>query len=204
MENWPTIQETSNSSCYLEEKEAKTSTPNTVKDDLYVRKLSPIMPNPGHAFDQFLPKCWIPEDVNWKRIKRETYKPWYKEFQGFRFVSVHVSVVLMFIRHPGWVCSVCAFYERERERFLFPLIPIGLLSLKKKCCLSLNLRIWILKSLLHGSIFSSSSFLQLFLLSSLLSLYHSTVGGIQILRMRIQALTEAPPFLVESKKQSIG
>uniref|UniRef100_A0A8C9MAR5 LIM domain 7 n=1 Tax=Panthera tigris altaica TaxID=74533 RepID=A0A8C9MAR5_PANTA len=83
VENWPTVQETSNSSCYLEEKEAKTSTPNTVKDDLYVRKLSPIMPNPGHAFDQFLPKCWIPEDVNWKRIKRETYKPWYKEFQGF-------------------------------------------------------------------------------------------------------------------------
>uniref|UniRef100_A0A673UPV4 LIM domain 7 n=1 Tax=Suricata suricatta TaxID=37032 RepID=A0A673UPV4_SURSU len=83
VENWPTVQETSNSSCYLEEKEEKTSTPNTLKDDLYVRKLSPIMPNPGNAFDQFLPKCWIPEDVNWKRIKRETYKPWYKEFQGF-------------------------------------------------------------------------------------------------------------------------
>uniref|UniRef100_A0A452RWQ6 LIM domain 7 n=1 Tax=Ursus americanus TaxID=9643 RepID=A0A452RWQ6_URSAM len=47
-------------------------------------RLSPITPNPGNAFDQFLPKCWIPEDVNWKRIKRETYKPWYKEFQGFR------------------------------------------------------------------------------------------------------------------------
>uniref|UniRef100_A0A452U4C9 LIM domain 7 n=1 Tax=Ursus maritimus TaxID=29073 RepID=A0A452U4C9_URSMA len=46
-------------------------------------RLSPITPNPGNAFDQFLPKCWIPEDVNWKRIKRETYKPWYKEFQGF-------------------------------------------------------------------------------------------------------------------------
>uniref|UniRef100_A0A8D2C7G6 LIM domain 7 n=1 Tax=Sus scrofa TaxID=9823 RepID=A0A8D2C7G6_PIG len=41
------------------------------------------MPSPGNAFDQFLPKCWIPGDVNWKRIKRETYKPWYKEFQGF-------------------------------------------------------------------------------------------------------------------------
>nr|XP_021553529.1 LIM domain only protein 7 isoform X2 [Neomonachus schauinslandi] len=83
VENWPRVQETSNSSCYLEEEEEKTSMPNTVKDDLYVRKLSPIMPNPGNAFDQFLPKCWIPEDVNWKRIKRETYKPWYKEFQGF-------------------------------------------------------------------------------------------------------------------------
>uniref|UniRef100_A0A452RWE4 LIM domain 7 n=1 Tax=Ursus americanus TaxID=9643 RepID=A0A452RWE4_URSAM len=83
VENWPTVQQTSNSSCYLEEEEEKTRIPNTVKDDLYVRKLSPITPNPGNAFDQFLPKCWIPEDVNWKRIKRETYKPWYKEFQGF-------------------------------------------------------------------------------------------------------------------------
>ncbi|XP_035867175.1 LIM domain only protein 7 isoform X12 [Phyllostomus discolor] len=84
VEHWPTVQETSVSSCYLEEEEERTSIPNIVKDDLYVRKLSPIMPNPGNAFDQFLPKCWIPEDVNWKRIKRETYRPWYKEFQGFR------------------------------------------------------------------------------------------------------------------------
>ncbi|XP_032960028.1 LIM domain only protein 7 isoform X11 [Rhinolophus ferrumequinum] len=83
VENWPTVQETSNSFCYLKEEEEETSIPNTVKDDLYMRKLSPIMPNPGNAFDQFLPKCWIPEDVNWKRLKRETYKPWYKEFQGF-------------------------------------------------------------------------------------------------------------------------
>ncbi|XP_055282457.1 LIM domain only protein 7 isoform X9 [Moschus berezovskii] len=84
VENWPTVQDPSDSSCYLEENEDKTSVPNTVKDDLYVRKLSPVIPSPGNAFDQFLPKCWIPEDVNWKRIKRETYKPWYKEFQGFR------------------------------------------------------------------------------------------------------------------------
>ncbi|XP_031511768.1 LIM domain only protein 7 isoform X7 [Papio anubis] len=84
VENWPTVQGTSKSSCYLEEEKAKTrSIPNIVKDDLYVRKLTPVMPNPGNAFDQFLPKCWTPEDVNWKRIKRETYKPWYKEFQGF-------------------------------------------------------------------------------------------------------------------------
>ncbi|XP_055282458.1 LIM domain only protein 7 isoform X10 [Moschus berezovskii] len=83
VENWPTVQDPSDSSCYLEENEDKTSVPNTVKDDLYVRKLSPVIPSPGNAFDQFLPKCWIPEDVNWKRIKRETYKPWYKEFQGF-------------------------------------------------------------------------------------------------------------------------
>ncbi|XP_064225179.1 LIM domain only protein 7 isoform X6 [Aotus nancymaae] len=84
VENWPTVQGTPKSSCYLEEEKAKTrSIPNVVKDDLYVRKLSPVMPNPGNAFDQFLPKCWTPEDVNWKRIKRETYKPWYKEFQGF-------------------------------------------------------------------------------------------------------------------------
>ncbi|XP_064126093.1 LIM domain only protein 7 isoform X1 [Loxodonta africana] len=85
VENWSTIQETSNSSCYLEEEEEKTtSIPNIVKDDLYVRKLSPIMPSPANTFDRFLPKCSTLEDVNWKRIKRETYKPWYKEFQGFR------------------------------------------------------------------------------------------------------------------------
>ncbi|XP_059540839.1 LIM domain only protein 7 isoform X11 [Myotis daubentonii] len=84
VENWTAVQGTSDSFCYLEEEEERTSIPDTVKDDLYVRKLSPIMPTPGNTFDQFLPKCWIPEDVNWKRIKRETYKPWYKEFQGFR------------------------------------------------------------------------------------------------------------------------
>ncbi|XP_063102929.1 LIM domain only protein 7 isoform X4 [Cavia porcellus] len=85
IQNWSTVQGSPNSSCYLEEEEEKPAgIPNIVKDDLYVRKLSPIIPNPGSSFDQFLPKCWTPEDVNWKRIKRETYKPWYKEFQGFR------------------------------------------------------------------------------------------------------------------------
>ncbi|XP_006901192.1 PREDICTED: LIM domain only protein 7-like [Elephantulus edwardii] len=80
VEKWSTVQET----CYVEEVEGKTrSIPNIVKDDLYVRKLSPIMPNPGNTFDRFLPKYSSPEDLNWKRIKRETYKPWYKEFQGF-------------------------------------------------------------------------------------------------------------------------
>lgn len=90
MERWHTVQETSTSSCYLEEEEEKiTHTPHPVKDDLYVRKLSPVMPNPGGSFHHFLPKCWTPEDMNWKKIKRETYKPWYKEFQGFRFVHEH-------------------------------------------------------------------------------------------------------------------
>ncbi|XP_046305399.1 LIM domain only protein 7 isoform X7 [Marmota monax] len=88
-ENWATVREPSNSSHYLEEEEEKpTRLPNIVKDDLYVRKLTQVMPNPGNSFDQFLPKCWIPEDVNWKRIKRETSKPWYKEFQGFRSKSM--------------------------------------------------------------------------------------------------------------------
>ncbi|XP_049634902.1 LIM domain only protein 7 isoform X2 [Suncus etruscus] len=82
MENWSSVQLTSHSPRCLEE-ERKTSMHNISRDDLYVRKLCPIMPAPGNASDQFLPKCWIPEDVNWKRIKRETYKPWYKEFQGF-------------------------------------------------------------------------------------------------------------------------
>ncbi|KAM4860273.1 LIM domain only protein 7 isoform 2-T2 [Thomomys bottae] len=84
VEKWPAIRETIISSCYLEEEEERiTSLPNIVKDDLYLRRLSPVMPNPGNSFDQFLPKCWTPEDVKWKRIKRENYKPWYKEFQGF-------------------------------------------------------------------------------------------------------------------------
>nr|XP_048277672.1 LIM domain only protein 7 isoform X5 [Myodes glareolus] len=88
MERWHTVHETSTSSCYLEEEEEKiTRIPNLVKDDLYVRKLSPVVPSPGGSFDQFLPKCWSPEDMSWKKLKRETYKPWYKEFQGFRWNS---------------------------------------------------------------------------------------------------------------------
>ncbi|XP_051016878.1 LIM domain only protein 7 isoform X2 [Acomys russatus] len=88
MEKWHTVQGTSTSSWYLEEEEEKiTRMPNIVKDDLYVRKLSPVMPSPGSSFDQFLPKCWTPEDLNWKKVKRETYKPWYKEFQGFSWNS---------------------------------------------------------------------------------------------------------------------
>ncbi|XP_057641711.1 LIM domain only protein 7 isoform X5 [Chionomys nivalis] len=84
MERWHTVHETSTSSCYLEEEEEKIMRiPNLVKDDLYVRKLSPVVPSPGGSFDQFLPKCWSPEEMSWKKIKRETYKPWYKEFQGF-------------------------------------------------------------------------------------------------------------------------
>ncbi|XP_074155387.1 LIM domain only protein 7 isoform X10 [Sminthopsis crassicaudata] len=90
VENRPAIKETSNSSSYLEEEEEEeedekaTGLPNIVKDDLYVRKLSPIVPTAGSDFDKFLPKSWIPEDLNWKRIKKTTsYKPWYKEFQGF-------------------------------------------------------------------------------------------------------------------------
>ncbi|XP_054990027.1 LIM domain only protein 7 isoform X2 [Sorex araneus] len=82
VENWSAVQVTSHSSRYLEE-EGRTRMRSIARDDLYVRKLSPNLPTPGNTFDQFLPKCWIPEDVNWKRIKRETYKPWYKEFQGF-------------------------------------------------------------------------------------------------------------------------
>lgn len=121
MERWHTVHETSTSSCYLEEEEEKiTRIPNLVKDDLYVRKLSPVVPSPGGSFDQFLPKCWSPEDMSWKKIKRETYKPWYKEFQGFRFVFVHA---------PGPVCVLCPslvhsvsffFSVRDGERFILP------------------------------------------------------------------------------------
>ncbi|XP_056663310.1 LIM domain only protein 7 isoform X8 [Monodelphis domestica] len=89
VENRLTRKETSNSSNYLEEEEEEEEDektmgmPNIVKDDLYVRKLSPIVPTAGSDFDKFLPKCWTSEDLNWKRIKKTSYKPWYKEFQGF-------------------------------------------------------------------------------------------------------------------------
>ncbi|XP_068922923.1 LIM domain only protein 7 isoform X8 [Petaurus breviceps papuanus] len=89
VENRPTIKETSNSSSYLEEEEEEedqkaTGMPNIIKDDLYVRKLSPVVPTAGSDFDKFLPKSWTPEDLSWKRIKKtSSYKPWYKEFQGF-------------------------------------------------------------------------------------------------------------------------
>ncbi|XP_036612145.1 LIM domain only protein 7 isoform X2 [Trichosurus vulpecula] len=91
VENRLTIKGTSNSSSYLEEEEEEeedekaTGMPNIVKDDLYVRKLSPVVPTAGSDFDKFLPKSWTPEDLSWKRIKKtSSYKPWYKEFQGFR------------------------------------------------------------------------------------------------------------------------
>lgn len=111
MERWHTVHETSTSSCYLEEEEEKiTRIPNLVKDDLYVRKLSPVVPSPGGSFDQFLPKCWSPEDMSWKKIKRETYKPWYKDFQGFRFVLVHAPGPL-FVLCPSLVHSVSCFFS---------------------------------------------------------------------------------------------
>lgn len=123
-ENWHTVQGTSTSSWYFEEEEEKlTRMPNIVKDDLYVRKLSPVMPSPGSSFDQFLPKCWTPEDMNWKKIKRENYKPWYKEFQGFRFVSVHAPGPQCVFCTPVWCirCLVFFFFHIGREKSLFAL-----------------------------------------------------------------------------------
>lgn len=121
MENWHTVQETSTSSWCLEEEEEKvTRLPNVVKDDLYVRKLSPVMPSPGSSFDQFLPKGWTPEDMNWKKIKRETYKPWYKEFQGLRFVLLACSWYAVFVPYPSLVESVL-FFQLGNEKDLFAL-----------------------------------------------------------------------------------
>lgn len=123
METWHTVQETSTSSWCLEEEEEKfTRMPNIVKDDLYVRKLSPVMPSPGSSFDQFLPKCWTPEDMNWKKIKRETYKPWYKEFQGFRFVY---ACSWCSLSQSGGVC-VLFFSVREPESLTCPLTSVEL------------------------------------------------------------------------------
>lgn len=121
MENWHTVQESSSSSWCLEEEEEKViRLPNVVKDDLYVRKLSPVMPSPGSSFHQFLPKGWTPEDMNWKKIKRETYKPWYKEFQGLRFVLCHAPGVQCLSPTPVW-WSLSCFFQLGDEKGLFAL-----------------------------------------------------------------------------------
>ncbi|XP_038618926.1 LIM domain only protein 7 [Tachyglossus aculeatus] len=90
--NRPTTEEPLNFAGYFEEEEEEgekeekqtTGIPNIIKDDLYVRRISPIGPNTGNTSDKFLPKCWTSEDLNWKHFKKaSSYKPWYKEFQGF-------------------------------------------------------------------------------------------------------------------------
>ncbi|NWI36224.1 LMO7 protein, partial [Picathartes gymnocephalus] len=74
---------------YFDEDEEEVGIPNIEKDDLYFRKLSSSVPNTVVAFDKFLPKFWTPEEeLLWKKIKKSSFKPWYKEIQGFSQFSL--------------------------------------------------------------------------------------------------------------------
>ncbi|NWX90968.1 LMO7 protein, partial [Nothoprocta pentlandii] len=67
-----------------EDEEDSTGVPNIEKDDLYFRKLSSSAPSTVVSFDKFLPKFWTPEEeLMWKKIRKSSFKPWYKEIQGF-------------------------------------------------------------------------------------------------------------------------
>ncbi|XP_064029940.1 LIM domain only protein 7 isoform X4 [Pogoniulus pusillus] len=67
-----------------EDEEEEVGIPNIEKDDLYFRKLSASAGNTVVAFDKFLPKFWTPEEeLLWKKVKKSSFKPWYREIQGF-------------------------------------------------------------------------------------------------------------------------
>ncbi|NXD89705.1 LMO7 protein, partial [Chaetorhynchus papuensis] len=88
-ENKPRVNNPSQLSGYFDEDEEEVGIPNIEKDDLYFRKLSSSAPNRVVAFDKFLPKFWTPEEeLLWKKIKKSSFKPWYKEIQGFSQFSL--------------------------------------------------------------------------------------------------------------------
>ncbi|OPJ67002.1 LIM domain only protein 7 isoform B [Patagioenas fasciata monilis] len=89
-ENKPRVNVSSELSGYFDEdEEEEIGIPNIEKDDLYFRKLSSSAANTGVAFDKFLPKFWTPEEeLLWKKIRKSSFKPWYKEIQGFSQFSL--------------------------------------------------------------------------------------------------------------------
>ncbi|XP_017581316.1 PREDICTED: LIM domain only protein 7 isoform X13 [Corvus brachyrhynchos] len=88
-ENKPRVNNPSQLSGYFDEDEEEVGIPNIEKDDLYFRKLCSSAPNTVVAFDKFLPKFWTPEEeLLWKKIKKSSFKPWYKEIQGFSQFSL--------------------------------------------------------------------------------------------------------------------
>ncbi|NWT21121.1 LMO7 protein, partial [Vireo altiloquus] len=88
-ESKPRVNNPSQLSGYFDEDEEEVGIPNIEKDDLYFRKLSSSAPNTVVAFDKFLPKFWTPEEeLLWKKIKKSSFKPWYKEIQGFSQFSL--------------------------------------------------------------------------------------------------------------------
>ncbi|NXM02756.1 LMO7 protein, partial [Tyrannus savana] len=88
-ENKPRVNNPSGLSGYFDEDEEEVGVPNIEKDDFYFRKLSSSASNTVVAFDKFLPKFWTPEEeLLWKKIKKSSFKPWYKEIQGFSQFSL--------------------------------------------------------------------------------------------------------------------
>nr|XP_047934993.1 LIM domain only protein 7 isoform X2 [Anser cygnoides] len=85
VENKPRVNISSELSGYFDEdEEEEIGIPNIEKDDLYFRKLNSSASNTVVAFDKFLPKFWTPEEeLLWKKIRKSSFKPWYKEIQGF-------------------------------------------------------------------------------------------------------------------------
>ncbi|NXE52026.1 LMO7 protein, partial [Casuarius casuarius] len=90
VENKPRANIPSQLSGYFDEDEEEAvGIPNIEKDDLYFRKLSSSAPNTVVSFDKFLPKFWTPEEeLLWKKIRKSSFKPWYKEIQGFSQFSL--------------------------------------------------------------------------------------------------------------------
>ncbi|XP_071405997.1 LIM domain only protein 7 isoform X2 [Pithys albifrons albifrons] len=83
-ESKPRVNNPSELSGYFDEDEEEVGIPNIEKDDFYFRKLSSSASNTVVAFDKFLPKFWTPEEeLLWKKVKKSSFKPWYKEIQGF-------------------------------------------------------------------------------------------------------------------------
>ncbi|NWS55133.1 LMO7 protein, partial [Chunga burmeisteri] len=89
-ENKPRVNIPSELSGYFDEdEEEEIGIPNIEKDDLCFRKLSSSAGNTVVAFDKFLPKFWTPEEeLLWKKIRKSSFKPWYKEIQGFSQFSL--------------------------------------------------------------------------------------------------------------------
>ncbi|NXT19299.1 LMO7 protein, partial [Syrrhaptes paradoxus] len=89
-ENKPRVNIPSELSGYFDEdEEEEIGIPNIEKDDLFFRKLSSSAANTVVAFDKFLPKFWTPEEeLLWKKIRKSSFKPWYKEIQGFSQFSL--------------------------------------------------------------------------------------------------------------------
>ncbi|XP_078077708.1 LIM domain only protein 7-like isoform X2 [Mustelus asterias] len=66
--------------------EEKAADPDIEKDDLFMRKLNPMLPRKGVASDRFLPKDWTAKEAEqWRQIQLGSRsRPWYKELQYIR------------------------------------------------------------------------------------------------------------------------